>query len=116
MNPISVVIALKKQSLRAVRFAPLIGLAMLAASCASTPAGSGRPVLSTALDCHQLRVAIADAEDARLDANEKQQSAWKAVIPFAVAARYASGKSALAEADVRLTELNSRFVRQGCAS
>jgi len=87
-------------------------LLALLAGCASAPATRAAP---KAADCRQLSAEIASAEEARRAAMEKQQSAWKAVIPFAVAARYASAKSSSGRADQRRAELQTQFKRQGCA-
>jgi hypothetical protein len=81
------------------------------AGCASTPGGV---TSAAAQDCRQLGAEIARSEEAKREALDKQQNAWKAVIPFAVVARYASGKSAAAEADGRLADLKAGFARQGC--
>jgi type IV pilus biogenesis protein CpaD/CtpE len=96
-----------------------IAVLLLAAGCASAPASAppatpaqfaARPV-----DCSQLDSEIARAEADRLAASEKQADAWKAIVPFAVAARYASGKSAVSEADKQLGALRAAAERQGCA-
>jgi len=84
-------------------------LAAMLSACASTPTPTTIPA-----DCGQLDAQIAGTEDARRSALDKQHDAWKAVVPFAVAARHASGKSAAAAADERLVELRAASARQGC--
>jgi len=92
----------------------LMAVAALAAGCAGAPAASNKPAASTSSPCSRLDVEIADTEEARRAALEKEKGAWKAVVPFAVAARYASGKSAADQADRQLDKLHADFHRQGC--
>ncbi|HEX6707973.1 MAG TPA: hypothetical protein VF169_24750 [Albitalea sp.] len=84
-------------------------LAAMLTACASAPQPASIPT-----DCAELHTEIARAEDARRAALDQQQSAWKAVIPFAMAARHASGKSAVADADRRLAELHAQSAQQAC--
>jgi hypothetical protein len=91
----------------------LAALITITAGCASQPA-TVAALPQPAADCRQLGADIAGTESARHEAAEKQQNAWKAVVPFVVAARFAEGKSAVAEADQRLAELQGRFEQQGC--
>lgn len=87
--------------------------AVVSAGCASSPKPSRAPAMN---DCNQLRGEIARAEDEKRAAREKQEDAWKVVIPFAVVAQYVSGKTAVEEADRRLAELGGQSKRAGCAS
>jgi hypothetical protein len=84
-------------------------LAAMLSACANAPQPKAIPA-----ECGQLDAQIASTEDARRTALDKQHDAWKAVVPFAVAARHASGKSAAAEAEQRLAELRAASARQGC--
>ena len=87
-------------------------LALAAAGCASVPDAATVPAATAscaALDAEATRLA-----EAKRVAIEKEQGAWKAVVPFAVAARYASGKAAVDEADRQLAALQARAGRQGC--
>lgn len=113
MNAKAILDTTKAKSFRFGGLATLVAFAALAPGCASTPAP---PIAPSALDCGQIRAAIADAAKARRAATEKQQDAWKAVIPFAVVARYARGKSAVSEADAQLAQLERQSAKQGCAS
>jgi hypothetical protein len=100
------------------RFALLcwpLAIGALVAGCANPPAAPRVHAATSAPACEQLAAEIARAEQARSESAQKQQDAWKAVVPFVVAARYASGRSALAEAEQRLGELRAEFGRQGCA-
>ncbi len=63
------------------------------------------------IDCDQIQAEIARTEQARRAAAEQSETAWKAVVPFAVLARKASAKSALADADKRLAELKAQAAR-----
>jgi len=97
--------------MRRITLLSLCALATFVAGCASSP----KPQSASA-DCSQLRAEIARAEADKRAATEKKEGAWKVVIPFAVAAKYVSGKSAADAADKRLDELRARSARQGCAS
>jgi hypothetical protein len=97
-------------------------VALLISGCASTPVAApalavttASSTLPTALGCVQLEGQIARAEEARRVADEKGQNAWKAVVPFAVAARYVSGKTAAAEAQEALDGLRTQSAQLGCA-
>lgn len=96
----------------ALATAPLLAATLFAAGCAPAPT---LPTASrTTTDCNQLRTERAQVEADKLAATEQQQNAWKVVVPFAVAARYASGKSALEAADKRLAALDAESARRGC--
>lgn len=92
----------------------LIAVTALTAGCAGAPASSTAPAASMATGCSQLSAEIANTGEARRAALEKEKAAWKAVVPFAVAARYVSGKSAVDKADRQLETLHADFHRQGC--
>jgi hypothetical protein len=86
----------------------LLGLS----GCANAP----RPKSSTAAarDCSELAAARERAQEQQRAAHQKEHGAWKAVIPVAVAARYASARSQAAAADERLAEANAAAEHQGC--
>jgi hypothetical protein len=99
----------------------LFAITILAAGCASTPdtvttseAKAAEPVTVATPDCSQLEAEIAQAAADKRAALKKEQDAWKAVVPFAVAARFVSGKSAAESADKRFARLQAEFTRQGC--
>lgn len=83
-------------------------LAVLATGCAAAVRTAQAPA-ETAGDCSQLPAEIAQSDEARRAALEKQQGAWKAVIPVAVAARYAMAKSELTAADERRATLQQQL-------
>lgn len=81
--------------------------------CASAPTPAAAPA-SADSSCSELAGGIAAAEDAKRSAVEEEQTAWKVVIPLAVAARYAAGKSAADDADKRLKALRKEQVHNAC--
>jgi hypothetical protein len=87
--------------------------AVLAAGCAG-PVSAPPPVVAAASDCSAIGAEIARTDEARRDALQQQSEAWRAVVPFAVAARYAKARSAAGEADERLAALKDRSARLGC--
>lgn len=94
-----------------IRFlARLTAAALSAASFATLADETHEPV-----DCSALVAQIAGAEQARREALEKQASAWKVVIPFAVAARHVSANAAFNEAERRLAQLRGQYARGACA-
>lgn len=94
----------------------LFEIASLLAGCAQAPAKSAASPAAAVTDCRTLGAEIAGAEAARRSAQEKESTAWKAVLPFAVVARHAKGKAEGAQAEQRLVALKSQYGRQGCQS
>ncbi|HEU0200928.1 MAG TPA: hypothetical protein VFR86_10890 [Burkholderiaceae bacterium] len=92
--------------------AALLALATLA-GCASKPTRGG-PQAAAMPSCSQLDAEIARTEAARRAAQEKKETAWKGVVPFVVAERYGSGKAGIQQAERRLVELQSEFIKRGC--
>lgn len=92
--------------------ASLFAVAVVVAGCASTqpPANT----ISATADCRDLGIAIANAETEKQAAREKESGAWKAIVPFAVIGRYASGKAAGEAADKRLDKLRATSSQRGC--
>jgi len=93
--------------------APGLALTVLLAGCASAPTTRDAAV-AAARGCSELNAERLAAQDSRREAADKERAAWKAVIPVAVAARYASAKSKVAAADQRLAEINAESDRKGC--
>lgn len=98
--------------------APL-ALSALLMACAGPPTASATSAVASntalsPLDCGALRAEIQRTEAIRSEALQKEHDAWKAVVPFAVAARYASGKSAVGDADQTLAALRDEHDRRGC--
>ncbi len=101
--------------------APL-ALSALLTACAGAPTASTAPTKSAAassnalspLDCSALRTEIQRTEAIRSEALQKEHDAWKAVVPFVVAARYASSKSTVGDADQTLAALRDEHDRRGC--
>jgi hypothetical protein len=95
--------------------ASLFAVAVIVSGCASTPHPASRQQAAASnLDCRQLASELASAHEKKRAAVEKGESAWKAVIPIAVAARYASGKKEAAEAGDHVQRLEAEAARQGC--
>lgn len=95
----------------------LLVAATLAAGCAQTPAASkgAPPAAAASADCRQLDAEITRTRQARDQARQQGETAWQAVLPFAVAARYASSQSAAGDAGQRLDTLQAEFSRLGCS-
>jgi hypothetical protein len=93
-------------------FAPALALAALS-GCASLP--DAPEPRAAATSCEAIGAEAVRVAEAKRVAVEKEQDAWKAVVPFAVAARYASGKAAGDEAGRQLAALQVRSGQQGCA-
>lgn len=96
--------------------ASLLAVAALAAGCAHQPAATPPPVAAAPTDCRQLDTEIARHRQALAEAQEQGRTAWKAVVPFAVAARHAKSRSAATEAEQRLEKAQAEFGRQGCSN
>jgi hypothetical protein len=84
------------------------------APTASPTAKSTSGTTAGALSCSELAAAVARAEGTKRAASDKERDAWKAVVPFAVAARYASNRAAASEAERQLAGLHAEQARQGC--
>ena len=98
--------------------APL-ALSTLLTACAGAPTASTTSAVASStalspLDCSALRAEIQRTEAVRGEALQKEHDAWKAVVPFAVAARYASSKSAVGDADQTLAALRTEHDRRNC--
>ena len=89
-----------------------IALGLLAA-CAAMPAAEGSAIAASP-DCTALDAEIARTAEAQRAAALKQQDAWKAVVPFAVAARYGQGMAQVTESQRRLSELRAQAARLDC--
>ncbi len=102
----------------ALRLGPILSslltITVLATGCASTPTAATKQSSITAPNCSQLSAEIAKTEETRRTVLEKQKDAWKTIVPFVVAARYANSKSAVAQADKKLAKLHAEFSARGC--
>lgn len=94
-------------------------MATLLAACASAPpsgtTAAASPPAAASASCEQLGAQIAQAEAARRAAEEQGRNAWKAVVPFVAAARYANGRAAADEAEDTIAALREQARRRGCA-
>jgi hypothetical protein len=93
-------------------------LAALLGACAGTPTtptpAATPPQAQGPRDCAQLEAEIAAVRAEQRAAETKKGEAWKAVVPFAVAGRYASANSAIRETEQRLANLRAEARRSGC--
>lgn len=93
-------------------------LAALLGACAGTPTTptttSAAPQVQGPRDCAQIETEIVALRAEQREAETKKGEAWKAIVPFAVAGRYASANSAIRETEQRLTNLRAEARRSGC--
>lgn len=92
----------------------LFVLSAMAAGCASTLSTAPAETAPTTADCRQLITQIAQTEGEKRAARVKEKEAWKAIVPFAVMARYTNGKSAAEKADQKLEALRAESQLRGC--
>jgi hypothetical protein len=94
---------------------PPTGVVLAAAltACAQTPSTPAKQ--TAALDCAALEVQIETAVQQQRAAAQQQNDAWKAVVPFAVMARYGQGKAAASDSRQRLDELQRHAALRGCS-
>jgi hypothetical protein len=90
-----------------------IAFAVVLAACAQTP--SAPQTQTAAIDCRAIEAQIDSAAQQQRTAEQQQHDAWKAVVPFAVLARYGQGKAAAAESQQRLEALQQQAALRGCA-
>jgi hypothetical protein len=90
-----------------------IALAALLAACAQAP--SAPDAQTAALDCAAIEAQIHTAAQQQRAAAQQQHDAWKAVVPFAVMARYGQGKAAANQSQQRLDSLQQQAALRGCA-
>ena len=104
------------------KFVSLLVASALVAGCAGTRPPTGKsgalpatlPADTPTADCRDLGAEIAKFENARRAAQEKERDAWKAVVPFAVVARKASGRADTEKAEKKLEKLRAEYTQQGC--
>ena len=85
----------------------------LLAGCASAPLAE-TAAGTAALDCAALDAQIGLARDAQRSAAQKQQDAWKSVLPIAAVARFGQGAVEVTQSQQRLDDLQNRAMQQGC--
>ena len=84
---------------------------LAAAGCATAPATEA-PIAT--LDCAAIEAELAHSAEAQRNAARQQQDAWKAIVPFAVMARYGQGKAAAQESEQRAAKLQQHAALHGC--
>lgn len=96
--------------------AALLLSAALAGGCAAPLEAPDADHAAASAGCEALAESIAATEQLRRAAAQKQDAAWKAIVPFAVAGVYASAHAEREDAERRLSRLRDESQRQGCAS
>ncbi|TFZ05940.1 hypothetical protein EZ313_04615 [Ramlibacter henchirensis] len=86
-------------------------LAALLAGCAAQPTTTAT---AAPRSCPEIAAEIANTQGELAAARNKEQHAWRAVIPFAVVGRYVSGKAAAGQAQQRMEVLNEQYAKEGC--
>jgi hypothetical protein len=89
----------------------LTAIALGLVACASVPPAEHA---ATARDCAALDAEMARTAEAQTAAKLQQQDAWKAVVPFAVAARYGQGMAAATESQQLMSALQAQATSLGC--
>lgn len=89
----------------------LLAQAGLATACATGPQ---TPPTADGADCAQLQARLAQTEQARREAQQQKQDAWKVLVPFAVAARHAQAGKAMDAAEQQQAALKAAAQKQGC--
>lgn len=86
----------------------------LSAGCASPSPNAPATAVAADTDCARLETNIARAEESRRAGREMESTAWKAVVPVAVIARYANGKASAGTADRQVEALRAEHGRNNC--
>lgn len=93
---------------------PMTALASLALGALAACAGAPRIEATATSDCPKLDAEIAQVTDMQRAAAQKQQDAWKTILPIAAAARFGQGMVEASQSEKRLADLQDRATRQGC--
>jgi len=94
------------------RFAGGVSLVAVLAACAHTPAPPDTRLAG--FDCAGIEAQLDTAAQQRRAAAQQRQDAWKAVVPFAVMARYGQAQAAADASQQRLDELHRQAALRGC--
>jgi hypothetical protein len=84
----------------------------LALSALSAPAMAAPTTQSEA--CLRIAADLERFDKMRKDAVERNDNAWKAIVPFAVLARKTGSKADIEEADKQLLALRREATVEGC--
>jgi hypothetical protein len=82
-------------------------LALSAPLCLAVPATQSEA-------CLRIGAEIERFDKMRKDAVERNDNAWKAIVPFAVIARKTGSKADIEEADKQLLALRHKAAAEGC--
>lgn len=88
--------------------------ASLLAACASRAPEAAPDDAQAAAGCAELKTRRAAADETRREAEQKKQDAWKAIVPFAVAARRVQAGQALEVAEREQAALAAAAQKQRC--
>src|SRR5262245_57221374 len=98
----------------------LTGLALAATlalqACASIPRSTTPEAKFVELNCADLESELTKARESQRVAAEARSTAWYAVLPLLVTARFAHAHSALSEAEDRSAKLQDEQKRKSCAA
>lgn len=90
----------------------ILGLAPLMVACGHP---QPRPAPATLADCEALTQALVQARQERAAAERRSHEAWKAFVPFAIAARHAEAKSEITAGEARIAALEKEAAARDCA-
>ncbi len=90
-----------------------LAAALLLGACASR-APEAPAQAHAAAGCVELKARRAAAADTRREAEQKKHDAWKAIVPFAIAARRAQAGQAIEAAEREQAALAAAAQKQGC--
>lgn len=96
------------------RLAATSACLLLASACTTSPQLSAVAVADDARPCDRIQAEVIRTEQQQQDALDRQQEAWRLVVPVAVAVRHASAGSDARKAGERLEALQAEARRQGC--
>ncbi|MGE0674913.1 MAG: hypothetical protein AB7O64_17860 [Methylibium sp.] len=93
----------------------LVVLAIALVSACAWPVLARAEPSSPTDTCQRIAAETDRAGQLRRDAIDKGETAWRAVLPFAVIARKAASKAEAGQAERRLAVLDAEARREGCA-
>lgn len=89
--------------------------AVLLAACASRAPEASPTATPNTTGCAELQTRRTAVDQTRREAEQKKQDAWKAIVPFAIAARRTQAGHALEAAEREQAALAAAAQKQGCS-
>lgn len=89
--------------------------ALLLAACASRAPEAAPADAHAGAGCAELKTRRAAVDETRREAEQRKQDAWKAIVPFAVAARRVQAGQAIEAAEREQAALAAAAQKQGCS-